>query len=103
MLTLYYSPGACSLAAHVILEEIGAPFDTVRTPIAEGANQRPEYLALNPRGLVPTLKDGPFVLTESTAILEHLARLFPDVGLISSEPRLAARCRELLSIFSGEV
>jgi glutathione S-transferase len=103
VLTLFYSPGACSLATHVVLEEIGTPFETVRTAIIEGATRRPEYLALNPRAVVPTLTDGSFVLTESIAILYHLARLFPDAGLLSADPREAARCHELLSLFSGGV
>ena len=103
MLTFFYSPGACSLASHIALEEIGTPFEAVRTVIAEGATRTPEYLALNPRAVVPTLKDDDFVLTESMAILFYLARLFPAAGLVPADPRLAARCGELLSVFTTSV
>jgi glutathione S-transferase len=103
MLTLFYSPGACSLASHIALEEIGTPFETVRTVIAEGATRTREYLSLNPRALVPTLKDDDFVLTESMAILLYLARRFPAAGLMPADPQLAARCTELLSVFTTSV
>jgi glutathione S-transferase len=85
--TLYFSPGACSLAAHVVLEErleaTGAPFDTHPVPIREGAHLRPEYLAVNPRGRVPALRlpDGT-VLTELTAVLTYLADSRPEAGLL---------------------
>ena len=103
MLTLFYSPGACSLASHIALEEIGTPFETVRTVIAEGATRTREYLALNPRAVVPTLRDHDFVLTESMAILLYLARRFPAAGLVPADPRLSARCTELLSVFTTSV
>jgi glutathione S-transferase len=103
MLTLFYSPGACSLASHIALEEIGSPFETVRTVIAEGATRTREYLALNPRAVVPTLRDDDFVLTESMAILSYLARSFPAAGLVPADPRLAARCAELMSLFTTSV
>jgi glutathione S-transferase len=103
MLTLFYSPGACSLASHIALEEIGTPFETVRTPIAEGATRTREYLALNPRAVVPTLRDDSFVLTESMAILFYLARRFPAAGLVPADPQLAARCTELMSVFTTSV
>ena len=56
MLRLFYSPGACSLVPHIALEEAGAGFDAVRTPIAEKAHKRPEFLAINPRGLIPAIE-----------------------------------------------
>ena len=51
MRKLYYSPGACSLAVHIVLEEIGAPFETVKVAIKEGAHQTLDYLALRKRTL----------------------------------------------------
>ena len=52
---LFYAPGACSLASHIALEEAGAPYDSVRLDLKTGEQQTPDYLALNPKGRVPTL------------------------------------------------
>lgn len=83
---LFYSPGACSLAPHIVLEELGVPYDGVRVTIAEGLNQRPEYLAVNPRGRVPALAYGEEgaqkILTEAMAIMIFLAREHPEAGLL---------------------
>jgi len=53
---LYYSPGACSLGTHVILEEIGKPYELVQVPLKDGAQFRPEYVAVNPKSKVPALQ-----------------------------------------------
>ena len=53
--TLYYAPGACSLAAHIILEESGLPFEGIKLNLAAGDQRAPEYLAINERGRVPAL------------------------------------------------
>jgi glutathione S-transferase len=50
--TLYYSSGACSLAAHIVLEEIGEPYEAKRISLKDGDNRKPEFLALNPHGKV---------------------------------------------------
>ncbi len=81
MTTLYYAPGACSLAAHIVLEEAGADYDTVRLDLAAGDQRAPDYLAINERGRVPALVAGAWVLTENTAILRHVARAHPDAKL----------------------
>jgi len=81
MYQLYYSPSTASLAAHWMLIEIGAPFELVLTDIETGANKTPDYLKLNPSGVVPTLiVDGAPVL-ESAAILMLLAERHADKGL----------------------
>ena len=77
---LYYFPGACSLADHVVLEWIGVPYDTVR--LDRGALKSPEYLALNPNGAVPLLVDGDFLLTQNVAILYYLAERYPQAQLL---------------------
>ena len=82
MITLYYSPGACSLAPHIVLEEIGAPFTTRRVSIADGEHLKPAYLAINRHGRVPALTDGDFTLTEGPAILSWLGHRFPEAGLL---------------------
>ena len=81
MYQLYYSPSTASLAVHWMLIEIGAPFELVLTDTATGAHKQPDYLKLNPGGVVPTLiVDGAPVL-ESTAILMLLAERHADKGL----------------------
>src|SRR5687768_11551587 len=104
MLTLYYSPGACSLAAHIVLEEAGAEFEAKRVTILKGEHQTPEYLRLNPHGRVPTLTDGDFVLTESLAILSYLGHRFADAGLLDLDNlEHLGRTHELLGFFSSSV
>lgn len=104
MLTLHYSPGACSLAPHIVLEEIGAPFETRRVMIAEGAHRSPDYLAINPHGRVPALTDGDFTLTEGPAILSYLGHRFPEAGLLDlADLSRLGRTHELLNFFSSSV
>ena len=85
MYTLYYSPGACSMAVHVALLEVGAKFELENVSTPDG--KRPEsYLKINPRGSVPTLKIDDFVLREGAAILTYLLEtnnspLMPTKGL----------------------
>ena len=95
--TLYYAPGACSLASHIALEETGAPFDTVRLDLAKGDQRAPEYLAVNERGRVPALYEDGWVLTENQAILRHVARTHPEAGLWPEHPRDQAIADEWLA------
>ncbi|HUB14444.1 MAG TPA: glutathione S-transferase family protein [Acetobacteraceae bacterium] len=82
MLTLYFSPGASSMAPHIALHELGVPFDTVLVSLRKHENRVPAYLALNPEGKVPTLLIDGRPLTEVAAILFYLARRFPEAGLL---------------------
>jgi glutathione S-transferase len=99
---LYYSPGACSLAPHIILHETGAPFATECVKIAEGEHLRPDYHAINPRGRVPTLIVEGVAVTENSAILTWLGqkdgRLFPSLGTLA-----AARASEWLAWLTSSV
>ncbi|HEX4943075.1 MAG TPA: glutathione S-transferase N-terminal domain-containing protein [Usitatibacteraceae bacterium] len=79
--TLYYSPGACSLAPHIVLEELGLAYGTVRISTAEGQQRSPEYLKINPRGRVPALVVDGKVLVENVAILTFLGGGFAARGL----------------------
>jgi glutathione S-transferase len=81
MLTLYFSPGSSSMAVHIALHEIGAPFESKFISLAGKANRAPDYLALNPEGKVPTLLIDGRPLTEVAAILFYLARRYPEAGL----------------------
>lgn len=72
MYTLFYSPGACSMAVHVVLNELGVPFKLEASP-RDAAGQRSEALRkVNPRGVVPVLVDGDIVVREGGAILSYL-------------------------------
>ena len=76
---LYYSPGACSLSDHIVLEWIGKPYEAIRFSREE--RQSPEYLAINPAGAVPALALDGWVLTQNAAILNYLADSHPEAGL----------------------
>ncbi|MDB5376455.1 MAG: glutathione S-transferase [Rubritepida sp.] len=81
MLTLYYSPNACSVASHITLEEIGAPYEAKRVNFGAEQQKSPDYLALNPKARVPTLATARGILTETPAILAFLAQSFPEKKL----------------------
>lgn len=76
---LYYSPGACSLADHIVLEWIGRPYEAIQ--VTREHRKTPEFLAINPAGAVPALEHDGWVLTQNAAILNYLADLHPDAGL----------------------
>ena len=76
---LYYSPGACSLADHIVLEWIGQPYEAIR--VDREQRQQPAFLAINPAGAVPVLDVDGWVLTQNAAILNYLADRFPGSGL----------------------
>ena len=92
MLQLHYFPGNASLIAHLVLEEIGAPFELSYVDRAQAAHKAAGYLALNPNGLIPVLVDdgaaatggagAPLVLYETAAICLHLADTHPEAGLL---------------------
>jgi glutathione S-transferase len=81
MIQLYYFPGNASMAPHMLLEELGIPFELVRVEREKGALRSPEYLKMNPNGLIPVLVDGDLVLYEGAAICLHLADTHPQAGL----------------------
>lgn len=79
---LYYSPGACSIAVHILLEEIGLPFEAERVSILEGQNLQQPFLALNERGQLPVLVEGGSNLRETGALLVYLSTRYPDAKLL---------------------
>jgi glutathione S-transferase len=95
--TLYYSPGSCSLASHIILEEAGKPFESVRVLTSAGEHKTAQYLAINPKGRVPALSDGGWILTETPAILKYICDQNADAKLWPTDIRHSARCSEWLS------
>ena len=82
MRQLHYYPSTASMAPHIVMHEIGAPFDLVLVDRTQDAHKSPAYLRLNPNGLIPVFVDGDLVLYESAAICLHLADGSPQSGLI---------------------
>lgn len=81
MATLHYYPSNASFAPHVLLREIGAPFELALVDRTQGAHKSAAYLRLNPNGLIPVLVDGDLVLYETAAICLHLCDRHPEAGL----------------------
>ena len=86
MLTLYTSSGSCSRASHIALEESGLDFEVRLVDFSKSEQREPDYLAINPKGRVPALATDQGVLTESPAILAHIAALAPAGLLAPTDP-----------------
>ncbi len=96
---LYFSNGSCSLASHIALEESGAKFEAQRINLREQEQRKPEFLAINPKGKVPTLGlDEGGALTENPAIMSYVADIHPEAKLLAAPGELArARAQEWLA------
>lgn len=94
---LYMAPGSCTTAIHILLEEIGEFFEAHIVNLPKGDHLTPDYLALNPKGTIPTLvrRDGS-ALTETLAIAFWLARTSPRAGLWFDDPTQEARALEIV-------
>jgi glutathione S-transferase len=77
MFKLYFAPGTCALASHIALAEAGAAYTTVKLDFKANQQNSPEYLAINPKGRVPSLVTDRGVLTETPAMLAYIAQSFP--------------------------
>ena len=82
MLQLHYFPGNASMIPHILLEELGVPFELKLVDRTVNAHKAPAYLKLNPNGLIPVLVDGDLVLYETAAICLHLADTHASAGLM---------------------
>ena len=101
MLTLYYAPGACSMAAHIVLEESGEKYQPQKVDLAGGEQRTEAYLKIHPLGRVPALRlDNGEPLAENTAILPYLGKRF---GLWPSEPMAEAKALSLIGFFAASV
>ena len=101
MLTLFYAPGACSMAAHIVLEESGEKYEAHRMDLAKGEQKTDAYLKIHPLGRVPALRlDDGNPLTENTAILPYLGKRF---ALWPTEPVAEARALSLIGFFASTV
>ena len=102
-LTLYFAPGASSMAPHIALHEIGAPFESRPVSFATKSNREAAYLAINPEGKVPTLLIDGRRLTEVAAILFYLARTFPKAGLLPDDVEAEAQVISWMSFIASTV
>jgi glutathione S-transferase len=104
MLTLYYAPGACSMASHIAIEETGAQYTPRLVQFAKAEQESAEYRGIvNARGKVPALQTDDGILTENVAILTYLARSFPDAKLLPTDTLGLARCLSHMAYLSNAV
>src|SRR5437763_14678446 len=101
MLALYYAPGACSMAAHIVLEESGEKYEPKKVDLAGGEQRGEAYLKINAQGRVPALRlDGGEHLSENTAILPYLGKRF---GLWPKDSLAEAKALSLIGFFAASV
>lgn len=100
----YMTPGSCSTGIHILLEMLELPFEAWVLNLPAGDHRKPEYLAINPRGTIPTLvpDDGP-PLTDFRSIALWLAERYPRARLLPDDPPLTARAIELLDFALGQL
>ncbi len=104
MLKLYFSPGSCSQAAHIALEEAGADYEAERIDFSKQQQRSADFLRLNPKGRVPALVTDKGVLTESLAILAYIGQSFPGSAVgTPSDPFEFARIQAFNSYLSSTV
>ena len=101
MLRLYYAPGACSMAAHIVLEEGAEAYEAKRVDLAKGEQRSAAYLKINPQGRVPALQlDSGETVSENTAILPFLGRRY---GLWPKEQVAEVRALSTIGFFAASV
>lgn len=103
MIKLYYSPGACSLAPHILLEELGISYQLELVSIDEGKTKLPEFLAINHKGRVPVLEVNGSLLTEAPAILVYLSLTHAEKSFLPTDTFEYFRCLEWFNWLSGAV
>jgi glutathione S-transferase len=81
MITLYHCPNSRSNVGMYLLEELGQPYEVEIVDVRAGDGQKPEYLAINPMGKVPSIRDGDEVVSETGAICAYLGDKYPQAGL----------------------
>lgn len=91
MYKLFYYPGNANLAPHILLEEIGAPYELALVNRTKNAHKSDDYLRMNPSGRIPVLVDGSLTLFETAAICLHLADRHPGANLVPLTPGSSER------------
>jgi len=104
MLTLYFAPGASSMAPHIALNEIGAPFEAIPVSFLKNETRGADFLEVNPEGKIPVLLIDGRALTEVAGILYYLARRFPEARLMPrDEPEAEARVISWMSFVASTI
>jgi glutathione S-transferase len=103
MLKLYYSKGSSALAAHILLNEVGAAFEAVEISIPKGQHLSPEFIEKNPKGRVPSFETPDGVLTENPAILEYIAATHPQSSTLPTGHFAQAQARSLAAYLCATV
>ncbi|WP_170775816.1 glutathione S-transferase family protein [Ruegeria lacuscaerulensis] len=93
---LYYAPRTISVAVAIALEEAGLEYEAIKLDFAGGEQTKPAYKQINPKGRVPALVVDGGILTETGALLDYIATMAPEAGLVPSDPIMAARMREVM-------
>jgi glutathione S-transferase len=93
---LYYAPGTISIAVAITLEEAALPYEAIKVDFKSAEQTKSDYLALNPKGRVPTLEVDGEMLTETGALLDYIATRAPDAGLVPDDPLEAAKMRSVM-------
>ncbi len=100
----YMTPGSCSTGIHILLEEIGLVFEAYIVNLVKGDHLRPEYLAINPNGTIPTLvRDDGVALTDFVAIATWLAEAYPRRRLWPQDPPLAEAAQAALQFCTQHI
>jgi glutathione S-transferase len=101
---LYYMNNACSLGIHVLLAEIGKPYELEKVDFMESAQYKPDFVKLNPKSKVPVLElDDGQIVTEFPAIAYYLARANPETKLLPADILGEAKALELLDYLIATV
>lgn len=102
MMKFYMTPGSCSTGIHILLEELGLVFEAHLVNLLAGDQQRPEYLAINPKATIPTLvRDDGSALTDFQSIAWWLARSYPKRRLLPEDADGEARVLEAMNFAVG--
>jgi len=100
MMKLYWAPRTRSFPTLWLMEETGQPYERVLIDFSKSAQKAPEYLAINPMGKVPALKDGEATLAEAPAICAYVAERYPQANL-APPPGDPLRAKYLYWLFFG--
>ena len=99
----FHAQRSCSAASHIVLEEIGAPYEAIEIDFSAGEQRGEAFLEVNSRGKVPVLCDGPDTITENVAIQFYLTEKFPEAALSPVDLRARARWLSTLAWLASTV